>query len=101
MPEFIDLLPPQDALEKLLAIIEFQPAVEEIDTSGAQGRVLLEEVFSPHALPTFTRSTVDGYAVRARDTHGASDSMPAYLELVGEIRMGQTAGFSYLPTSVG
>lgn len=93
MPEFIDLLPPQDALEKFLAIIEFQPAVEEIETSGAQGRVLLQEVFSPHALPTFNRSTVDGYAVRAGDTHGASDSMPAYLELVGEIRMGQTAGF--------
>jgi len=101
MPEFIDLLPPQDALEKLLAIIEFRPAVEEIDTCGAQGRVLLKEVFSPHALPSFNRSTVDGYTVRAGDTHGASDSMPAYLELVGEIRMGQTAGFFLSPNECG
>jgi molybdopterin molybdotransferase len=32
---------------------------------------------------------MDGYAVRARDTFGASESLPAYLEVVGEIRMGQ------------
>jgi molybdopterin molybdotransferase len=101
MPEFIDLLPPQEALEKFLAQLRFQPAGEEIDSRLARGRVVLQDVFAPHSLPTFNRSTVDGYAVRSGDTHGASDSMPAYLELVGEIRMGQEADFSLSPARCG
>ena len=94
MPEFIDLLPPQDALEKFLGYFQFRPIAEEIDTRQARGRVVLQDMHAPHSLPTFNRSTVDGFAVRATDTHGASDSMPAYLELVGEIRMGQEADIS-------
>ena len=45
---------------------------------------------APHPLPEFTRSSVDGYAVRAQDTYGAGDSSPAYLRLVGEVPMGET-----------
>jgi molybdopterin molybdotransferase len=97
MPEFIDLLPPQEALEKWLASFDSQPVLEEIDTRLARGRVIMQEVLSPHALPTFNRSTVDGYAVRAADTHGASDSMPVYLHLSGEIRMGEAAHFAIDP----
>ena len=41
--------------------------------------------------PAFPRSTVDGYAVRAADTLGASESLPAYLAVVGEVPMGQAA----------
>lgn len=101
MPEFIDLLPPQDALEKFLGNFQFQPDTDEIDTRLARGRVVLQEMHAPHSLPTFTRSTVDGFAVRAADTHGASESMPAYLELVGEIRMGQEAGISLSDNQCG
>jgi molybdopterin molybdotransferase len=36
---------------------------------------------------------VDGYAVRARDTFGASDSLPAYLKLIGEVPMGDSPAF--------
>ncbi len=47
-----------------------------------------EDVAAPHPLPDFRRSTVDGFAVLAKDTHGASDSLPAYLNLIGEVPMG-------------
>jgi molybdopterin molybdotransferase len=101
MPEFIDLLPPGEALKKFLQHFQFQPGSEQVETSQARGRVLLQDVIAPHDLPTFDRSTVDGYAVRAADTHGASDSMPAYLELVGEVSMGQAADFHLAANSCG
>jgi molybdopterin molybdotransferase len=57
------------------------------------GRVLAEDIRAPHPLPDFQRSTVDGYAVRSGDTHGASDSLPAYLTLIGEVPMGDAPTF--------
>jgi molybdopterin molybdotransferase len=57
------------------------------------GRILAEDIVAPHPLPDFQRSTVDGYAVRARDTHGASDSLPTYLNLIGEVPMGDSPAF--------
>ena len=95
MPEFLQLLPPDDARALLLATIKpANLAAEVIETDRAQGRVTAEPVTAPHALPEFPRSTVDGYAVRARDTFGATDSLPAYLMLIGEIPMGAAAGLS-------
>ena len=49
-------------------------------------------VTAPHALPGFARSTVDGYAVRAADTYGASEGLPGYLTVVGAVRMGTVPG---------
>ncbi|MCX7786834.1 MAG: molybdopterin molybdotransferase MoeA [Spirochaetes bacterium] len=60
-----------------------------IDQAG--GRVCSERVLSPEDLPSFTRSTVDGYAVYSQDTFGASDAAPALLNLVGEVRIGELA----------
>ena len=48
-------------------------------------------VLAPHDLPGFARSTVDGYAVRAADTYGASEGLPSYLEVAGEVAMGAAA----------
>jgi molybdopterin molybdotransferase len=55
----------------------------------ALGRVLAADVRSPIDLPEFDRSVVDGFAVRAADTFGASSGLPAYLRVVGEVLMGQ------------
>jgi molybdopterin molybdotransferase len=55
--------------------------------------VTAEDIFAPHPLPDFPRTTVDGYAVRAKDTFGASDSLPAYFHLVGEAPMGDAPTF--------
>ena len=94
MPEFLTLLPPDEARALLVSHI-LQPSTdsERIDVSSALGRVFADDSFAPHPLPDFQRSTVDGYAVRASDTHGASDSLPAYLTLTGEVPMGDAPAF--------
>jgi molybdopterin molybdotransferase len=85
------------------ALAEFRPArrtaVETVDLAHARGRVPAAAVRAPADLPGFARSTVDGYAVRAADTYGASDGLPAYLRLAGAVRMGATAGASVQPGS--
>ena len=55
----------------------------------ALGRVPAEALSAPHALPGFARATVDGFAVRAADTYGASEGLPSYLDVAGEVRMGE------------
>src|SRR5438445_4911899 len=62
---------------------------ETVALAAAVGRVLASDVRSPIDLPEFDRSVVDGYAVRAADTFGASAGLPAYLTIVGEVLMGQ------------
>ena len=89
MPEFLTLLPPNEAREKLFSHLPVpEPASELIEVAVSLGRVTTEDIRAPHPLPDFRRSTVDGFAVRAKDTYGASDSLPAYLALVGEVPMG-------------
>jgi len=94
MPEFLRLLPPDEA--RALLLLHLPGPItdsESISTVSALGRVTAEDIIAPHSLPEFPRSTMDGYAVRAHDTFGASDSLPAYLNLVGEIPMGDTPSF--------
>jgi molybdopterin molybdotransferase len=75
------------------ALTGFRPSrrtgAERIGLDEAFGRVPAEPVVAPHALPGFARATVDGFAVRAADTYGASEGLPSYLELSGEARMGR------------
>jgi molybdopterin molybdotransferase len=97
MPEFLELLSPQNALERLFTNLSPQPLAEEIDSLDAFGRVTFEPVVAPYPLPSFPRSTVDGYAVRAADTFGASESLPAYLHQAGEAPMGAAPAFSLAP----
>jgi molybdopterin molybdotransferase len=66
---------------------------EEVPLDRALNRVLAEPVFAKDDLPAFNRSTVDGYAVRAKDTFGASESLPSLLEVVGQVDMGKTVAF--------
>ena len=61
---------------------------EEVALNVANGRVLAEEVRSDRDVPPFTNSAMDGYAVRAADTMGASELAPVRLAVLGEIRAG-------------
>ena len=98
MPEFLQLSPPIEALQTLLrALPDRIPAYETIEATTALGRVLAADVTAPHSLPEFPRSTVDGYALRARDTFGASEAMPVYLIQIGEIPMGDAPSFALSP----
>ena len=75
------------------ALTGFRPArrtaVESVRLDDALGRVPAEPLAAPHALPGFARATVDGFAVRAADTYGASEGLPSYLDVAGEVRMGE------------
>src|SRR4051794_24539944 len=53
--------------------------------------VLAEPVTAEENVPGFDRSTVDGFAVKAADTYGSSESMPGFLTMAGEVRMGENA----------
>ncbi|MEE9217203.1 MAG: gephyrin-like molybdotransferase Glp [Anaerolineales bacterium] len=88
MPEFLKLTGPEDALKVFLESVPGSSGAESVRTEQALGRVLLKDVVSPSPLPPFARTTVDGFAVRASDTFGASPGLPAYLDVVGEVLMG-------------
>ncbi|HET8822845.1 MAG TPA: gephyrin-like molybdotransferase Glp [Thermoleophilaceae bacterium] len=74
------------------ALTGFRPSrrtrTEAVALEEAFGRIPAEAPLAPHALPGFARATVDGFAVRAADTYGASEGLPSYLDLAGEVRMG-------------
>ncbi|GAB4445687.1 MAG: molybdopterin molybdotransferase MoeA [Anaerolineales bacterium] len=94
MPEFLTLLPPDEARALLLSHLSPPaPDSESLNAANALNRILAEDIRAPHPLPEFERTSVDGYAVRARDTYGASDSLPAYLTLIGEVPMGDAPAF--------
>jgi len=98
MTEFLNLIPPAEARKTILSHLEVNPMPEEVDTAQALGRVTAYPVRAPHSLPEFRRSTVDGYVVRAADTYGAGESLPAYLNLIGEVHMGQSTDLVLAPT---
>ena len=86
---FFKVLAPQDALRLLLDI---EPVgAERIASVKGRARVLAEDLHSTVDLPHFHRAAMDGYAVKAKDTFGASQSLPAYLKLAGVVEMGKEA----------
>jgi molybdopterin molybdotransferase len=98
MPEFLTLIPPEEALGKLIDHLEVVTNHEIIASDKSFHRVTAEPIRAPHPLHEFARSTVDGYALRAADTYGAAESLPAYLPMVGEVPMGAAPTFSIEPT---
>jgi molybdopterin molybdotransferase len=95
MTEFLKLIPPSDALALLMSSLpEDVPLDETVDTLHALDRITAQDVKAPHALPSFSRSSVDGYAVLARDTFGVSESIPGYLNTTAEVPMGAKPSFS-------
>lgn len=89
MPEFFNVLSPGDALETLKRRLSIRVEPETVPTHEALGRVTASEIVSPEDLPSFPRSTMDGYSVLAADTFGATEGLPAYLDLAGEVPMGR------------
>ncbi len=87
--------------DEVLAILEEafppSPAPESVGLEAALGRVLFADVLGREYVPDFHRSMVDGYAVRAADTFGCSDALPALLALQGEVLMGKPASDALKP----
>ena len=86
-------------LAKVLETASAFPRVmtEEIPLEQAGDRILAENVVADSNLPDFPRATMDGYAVFASSTFGASDGNPAYLTVYGAVEMGQSPDFSISP----
>jgi molybdopterin molybdotransferase len=78
-------------IEAVLALKNvFAPSgTERVGIEQALGRILAADLLAPGDIPGFDRSTVDGYAVRAASTYGASEGAPAYLAVVGAVEMGR------------
>jgi molybdopterin molybdotransferase len=95
MPQFFNVLPPDEARELLFRHLTAAPlSPETIATEHALARVTAVPITAPHSLPQFRRSTMDGYAVRATDTYGASETLPAFLQVIAEVPMGQAANIT-------
>jgi len=78
---------------------------EDVEILSSVGRILATDIVSTENVPSFNRSTVDGFAVKAQNTFGCSDSIPAILNFKGEVLMGEAPTFeigkdecAYVPT---
>jgi molybdopterin molybdotransferase len=90
MKEFLELNPPEKFWQQIKHFLKNKNLkTKNINLDNALDRVLAEDIYSPVNLPPFSRSTVDGYAVKASDTAGASASMPTYLDIIGSIEIGK------------
>ncbi len=85
---------PEEVFDILRMNVNGPIPAETVPLSEACGRTLKEAFTADEYVPDFNRSTVDGFAVRAADTFGCSESIPAILPLMGEIRMGDAAGLT-------
>lgn len=87
------------SLDEVLGMTQlFSPVgIEEVYTRDAFSRVLAKDLISGENLPGFRRSCMDGYAVNAASTFGASESGPAWLNLKGAIAMGDIPDFELSP----
>ena len=88
---FFQIATPAEALARLFKHLPFTPSSERIGLDAALGRVTATPLISPEDSPAFARSAMDGYAVRAADTYGASEALPAFLTVDGEVPMGAAA----------
>src|SRR5690242_12954974 len=89
---FATLVPVAQAKARFLRVVPRGPfASERCDLGNALGRVLASDVRAAAPVPPFSRSAMDGFAVRARDTFGASATNPLALRLTGESRIGGVA----------
>jgi molybdopterin molybdotransferase/putative molybdopterin biosynthesis protein len=83
--QFLDVIDRDEAERRFQAAISLAPlAAETIPLAAALGRVLADNMHSPVDVPSFDRANVDGYALRAADTFGASEQKPRRAELLAQ-----------------
>jgi len=104
MSRFLSVVPVSEAIAAIKSLATTS-GEESAPLAESSGRILAHDVSSDVDIPGFTRSVVDGYAVRAADTTGSSDAIPAILSFRGRVAMGavaenpvRTGECSYVPT---
>ncbi len=93
--ESYPLLSVEEALENVLAAFAPLPP-ERVPILETLGRVLAEDVYADMDIPPLANTAMDGYAVRAADTAGASPAQPARLRIVGDLAAGYTTDVAVL-----
>jgi len=85
----LSVVSPEEVFEIINSSFKQIEAAEELPLLDAVGRIASEDIKSEEYIPGFDRSAMDGYAVKASDTFGCSDSIPAILKIKGAVQMGQ------------
>ncbi len=100
--QFLKVVSREEAERRFRAAADFSPLrAEEAPLGAALGRVLAEEVRAPVDVPGFPRSNVDGFAVRAADTYGASEEAPRRLRVAGTLLPGGAGGAELVAGAAG
>jgi molybdenum cofactor synthesis domain-containing protein len=79
----------EKALEEFFSKVRLESKTEDVPLMDAVNRILAEDVVSGYNIPHFDRAAMDGYAVRAEDTFGASFDNPMLLKVIGEMEIGE------------
>ena len=96
----------QQAREKIFSHVKsWRLKTETLPLNEIQNRILAEDIYASCDIPSFRRSTVDGYAVVSKDTTGAGEAIPVFSKQIGAVSMGKAANFTiktgecaYVPT---
>src|SRR4026208_1568073 len=83
--QFLQVLDRDEAERRFRAALHLSPrGIERVPLDAALGRILAADILSPVDVPSFDRSNVDGFAVVAEDTFGASEEVPRLVRLGDE-----------------
>lgn len=104
--DFFNVVSVQEARKKVIEVFkEYELEIEQVSILECMDRILAEDIESNINVPEFNRSTVDGFAIKSKDSHGASESVPSLFNILGEVHMGETAKYCiksgeavYVPT---
>jgi molybdopterin molybdotransferase len=95
--DFFNVISVDEARRKIKeTFLNSELDIEEIEILDALDRILAENIVSTIDVPGFNRSTVDGYAVKSQNSHGASETLPSFLNLIGETIMGENTNLTIL-----
>ena len=104
--DFFNVVSVEEARNEMEKVFEnFKLDIEKVFLLESHNRILAENVVSDINVPEFNRSTVDGYAIKSKDSHGASSSIPSVFNIIGEVKMGEVSPYNinagetvYVPT---
>jgi molybdopterin molybdotransferase len=87
--EFLTAITSAEALRIIASFPLGEQSVLETALSESPGAVIATDIVASEDVPPFSRSLVDGYAVKAKDTYGARETAPGLLIQTGDVRVGQ------------
>lgn len=95
--KFLNLMRVPEATKAVMDLVADRTGAERIETALSCGTVAAEEITAPEDLPGFARSGMDGFAVLSSDSFGATEGLPAYLRITGEVPMGPPGALELEP----